>query len=70
MAFRAAAGWGNLPNGNFSPVIYSRKAQLAFRKSSVCQDICNNDYYGEISNMGDSVRIIKEPKPILGLLAA
>jgi len=62
MAFRAAAGWGNLPNGNFSPVIYSRKAQLAFRKSSVCQDICNNDYYGEISNMGDSVRIIKEPE--------
>ena len=62
MAFRAAAGWGNLPNGNFSPVIYSKKAQLAFRKSSVFKDIANSDYYGEIANMGDSVRIIKEPE--------
>lgn len=43
MAFRSASGWNNLPNGNFSPVIYSQKVQLAFRKSSVVQDITNND---------------------------
>ena len=43
MAFPRAAGYNNLPNGNFSPVIYSKKAQLAFRKSSVVQDITNND---------------------------
>lgn len=43
MAFRAAAGWNNLPNGNFSPEIYSKKAQLAFRKSAVCQAITNTD---------------------------
>lgn len=61
MAFPRAAGYNNLPNGNFSPVIYSKKAQLAFRKSSVVQDITNSDYFGEISNFGDSVRIIKEP---------
>lgn len=61
MAFRSAVGWNNLPNGNFSPVIYSQKVQLAFRKSSVVQDITNNDYFGEIANKGDSVRIIKEP---------
>lgn len=62
MAFPSASGWGNLPNGNFSPVIYSKQVQLAFRKSSVVEDITNNDYFGEIANMGDSVKVIKEPE--------
>ena len=62
MAFPSAAGYGNLPNGNFSPVIYSKQVQLAFRKSSVVEDITNNNYFGEIANMGDSVKIIKEPE--------
>jgi hypothetical protein len=62
MAFPSAAGYGNLPNGNFSPVIYSKQVQLAFRKSSVVEDITNNDYFGEIAQMGDSVRIVKEPE--------
>lgn len=62
MAFNTAAGWGNLPNGNFSSVIYSKKVQLAFRKSTVVGDISNNDYFGEISAQGDTVRIIKEPE--------
>jgi hypothetical protein len=62
MAFPKAPGYGNLPNGNFSPVIYSKQVQLAFRKSSVVEDITNNDYFGEIANMGDSVKIIKEPE--------
>jgi hypothetical protein len=61
MAFPKAAGYGNLPNGNFSPVIYSRKVQKAFRKSSVVEDITNTDYSGDISSYGDSVKIIKEP---------
>ena len=69
MAFSAESGWGNLPNGNFSSVIYSKKVQLAFRKATVVGDITNSDYFGEISSQGDTVRIIKEPK-ILGLLAA
>ena len=62
MAFQTAAGYGNLPNGNFSPVIYSKQVQLAFRKSSVVQGITNSDYFGEISAMGDTVKIIKEPE--------
>ena len=62
MAFPSAAGHGNLPQGNFSPVIYSKKVQKAFRKSSVVEDITNTDYFGEIANFGDSVRIIKEPE--------
>jgi hypothetical protein len=36
--------------------------QLAFRKSSVVQGITNSDYFGEISAMGDTVKIIKEPE--------
>lgn len=62
MAFQTATGYGNLPNGNFSPVIYSKQVQLAFRKSSIVEDITNNDYFGEIAQMGDSVKIIKEPE--------
>ena len=62
MAFKTAAGYGNLPNGNFSPVIYSKKVQSAFRKTSVIEDITNSDYFGEIANFGDTVRIIKEPE--------
>lgn len=62
MAFSVASGYTNLPNGNFSPVIYSKKVQKAFRNSSVVEDISNTDYSGEIANMGDTVRIIKEPE--------
>ena len=62
MAFKTAAGYGNLPNGNFSPVIYSKQDQLAFRKTSVVENITNSDYFGEIANMGDSVKINKEPE--------
>ena len=69
MAFESAAGYGNLPNGNFSSVIYSKKVQLAFRKQTVAGDVTNSDYFGEIASQGDTVRIIKEPR-FLGLLAA
>lgn len=61
MAFPSTSGYANLPNGNFSPTIFSKKAQLAFRKSAVVEDITNSSYFGEIANYGDSVRIIKEP---------
>src|SRR6056300_760880 len=62
MAFTSASGYGNLPNGNFSSVIYSKKVQLALRKSTVVGDITNSDYFGEIAAQGDTVRIIKEPE--------
>ena len=62
MAFSSASGYGNLPNGNFSPVIYSKQVQLAFRKAATVGDISNSDYFGEISAQGDTVRIIKEPE--------
>lgn len=62
MAFQSAVGHNNLPNGNFSSVIYSKKVQLAFRKSTVAGDVTNSDYFGEIASQGDSVKIIKEPE--------
>ena len=62
MAFTSSGGYGNLPNGNFSSVIYSKKVQLAFRKSTVCGDVTNSDYFGEIAAQGDTVKIIKEPE--------
>ena len=62
MAFSSASGYGNLPNGNFSPIIYSKQVQLAFRKAATVGDITNSDYFGEISAQGDTVRIIKEPE--------
>lgn len=43
MAFASASGYTNLPNGKFSPVIYSKKVQIAFRKSTVVGDITNSD---------------------------
>lgn len=69
MAFQSAGGWTNLPNGNFSPVIYSKKVQLALRKKSVVQGVTNSDYFGEIAAQGDSVRIIKEPEISVSSLA-
>ena len=62
MAFAKASGYTNLNNGNFSPEIFSKQAQLAFRKSAIVNAITNNDYFGEISAQGDSVRIMKEPE--------
>lgn len=61
MAFAMSAGYNNLPNGNFVPTIYSQKVLKFFRKASVVEDITNNDYYGEIANYGDTVRVILEP---------
>ncbi|MDB4312178.1 hypothetical protein N9937_01985 [bacterium] len=48
-------------NEFWSPEIFSKKVQLAFRKSAVAEAVCNTDYQGEIGSYGDSVKIIKEP---------
>ena len=60
MAFTSSSGYGNLPNGNFSPVIYSKQVQLAFRKSNFVGKITNYDYFGEISAQGDTFKILEE----------
>ena len=61
MAFGTAAGYGNLPSGNFAQEIFSQKVLKIYRRASVVEDITNTDYAGEIENFGDTVRIIKEP---------
>jgi hypothetical protein len=58
MAITSASGGFN---GNWSPVIYSKTAQIALRKTAVTNAITNNSYFGEIANQGDTVRIQKEP---------
>ena len=61
MAFSKVSGNNNLPNGSFSPIIYSQKVQKFFRTASVVEAITNTDYAGEIEAYGDTVNIIKEP---------
>ena len=56
-----AAGYQNLPSGNWVPAVYSQKVQKFFRRASVVEDITNTDYAGEIENFGDTVNIVKEP---------
>lgn len=62
MAFTSASGYSNLPNGVFSPTLYSKKVQKQFRRTAVSESITNSDYFGEIKNFGDTVKIIKEPE--------
>jgi hypothetical protein len=61
MAFPSAAGYGNLPNGVFSPVVYSKQVLLSLKKRSIADVITNTQFEGEINQMGDTVRIIKQP---------
>ena len=58
MAITSASGGFD---GNFSPIIYSKQAQIALRRAAVTNAITNNSYFGEIANQGDTVRIQKEP---------
>ena len=60
MAIALASGKSGF-DGNFSPIIYSKQAQIALRKAAVANAITNNSYFGEIANQGDVVRIQKEP---------
>ena len=58
MAITSASGGFT---GSWSPIIYSKQAQIALRKAAVTNAITNNSYFGEIANQGDVVRIQKEP---------
>lgn len=43
MAFTAASGHNNLPQGNFVPEIFSKTVLKFFRRASVVEDITNTD---------------------------
>lgn len=61
MAFTKTAGYGNLPQGNFSPNVYSKKVLMTLKKKAVVDVITNTEFEGEINTMGDTVHIIKQP---------
>jgi|APSaa5957512576_1039674.scaffolds.fasta_scaffold02774_2 hypothetical protein len=48
-------------NSFWVPEVFSKKILNFFRKSSIAEAVTNTDYYGEISNFGDTVNIIREP---------
>lgn len=48
------------------PEIFSKNVLMRFRRDSVAEGITNNDYFGEISAFGDTVKIIKEPTITIG----
>jgi hypothetical protein len=48
--------------GPFVAEIYSKNVLSFFRRASVVEGITNNDYYGEVSSFGDTVKILKEPE--------
>ena len=58
----AQSSGSNFANNNFLPEIYSKKVLNFFRKASVVEAISNTDYAGEISGLGDTVKIINEPE--------
>jgi len=53
---------GAQPSQFWVPEIYSKKVQIALRKASTVEAICNTDYMGEIKSFGDTVNIVKEPQ--------
>ncbi len=48
------------------PEIFSKNVLMRFRRDSVVEGVTNNDYFGEISAFGDTVKIIKEPTITIG----
>jgi len=60
--FPAAANYNQLPNGVFQPDIWSLRMLMRFYEESVCANIVNLDYEGEIKDKGDRVRIRREPE--------
>lgn len=60
--FPMAAGYGNFPNGVFSPDLYSPTLLEYSKKISVVDNITNNEYEGTIKAQGDTVHIRKAPQ--------
>lgn len=60
--FPRASGYENLPNGVFTPDIWSRRLLDRFYEEAIVPNIVNLDYEGEIKQFGDRVRIRREPE--------
>ena len=62
MSFPSAGSYNNLPNGVFDPVIYSKSTLLYLRENTIADQVTTTGFYGEISDYGSEVRILKQPK--------
>ena len=55
-----AYAWGEY-HGNFIPELYSKKVNVKFYANTIISDISNTDWEGEISRMGDTIKINNIP---------
>ena len=45
----------------YAPLLFSSKVMRIFTESTICNEICNTDYEGEIKGKGDSVKVRVAP---------
>ena len=45
----------------YAPVLFSSKVMRIFTESTICNEICNTDYEGEIKSKGDTVKVRVAP---------
>jgi hypothetical protein len=60
--FPSAAGYGNFPNGKFSPDLFAKNLLMYNQQISIVDAITNNEYEGLISAMGDTIHIRQAPQ--------
>lgn len=60
--FPMAAGYGNFPNGKFSPDLFAKELLVYNQQISIVDAITNNEYEGVISQMGDTIHIRQQPQ--------
>lgn len=51
----------NIAGKSFTPEIWSKKLLWKFYAASVCNEICNTEWQGEVQGQGDKVYIRKRP---------
>lgn len=54
----------------YAPSIFSKKVMRLFTESVIANEICNNDWEGEINGKGDTVNIRVAPTPVAGDVTA
>lgn len=60
-AVSTSAGFNSMPNGNFIPVVWSKKLLYTFYASTCIDKILNHDWEGEIKDKGAKVEIRQRP---------
>jgi len=63
--FPTASGYNQLSAGVFIPDIFPKRLLQRYYEEAIVPHICNFDYEGDISDMGDRVRIRREPEIVI-----